>query len=376
MKAIFLSLSMLALLPIDVAMAKSEAIDCPSRDQPYSIDSPLLDILLSPAARAAVNGVNSALLSSLPPMFSGLEPPTFSAILSVRTLVGFSPKTSQGELDAFDNSLKKVDVTDADKIARCARYDVEAPRFEQPKGKPRVLLFEKINGYRDDPSVTAANAMFTEMAARKGWSLVVTDKGGAINPGTLKKFDAVIWNNISGDVLTLTQRQALQNYMEHGGGFVGIHGSGGDPAYFWDWYADQLIGARFLGHPMGPQFQDARVNIESTLSGIGQSLAPGWTMNEEWYSFKASPRISGAHIIATLDEKTYKPVMGKQDLRMGDDHPIVWTRCVNNGRAFYSAIGHRPESYTDSIHIRLIEDAVVWASGAGESHCKNGREIE
>jgi hypothetical protein len=30
------------------------AIDCPLRDQPYSIDSPLIDVMLKPEARAAV----------------------------------------------------------------------------------------------------------------------------------------------------------------------------------------------------------------------------------------------------------------------------------------------------------------------------------
>ena len=250
----------------------------------------------------------------------------------------------------------------------------EPPKLAIPKGKPRLLLFEKMTGFRDGPSVEAANRALRTMAQRNGWALVVTDKGGAISPAILKNFDAVIWNNVSGDVLTLTQRQALKTWIETGGGFVGFHGSGGDPVYFWDWYVDTLIGARFAGHPVAQQFQDARIVVEDK-SAIGRELAPGWTMNDEWYSFKTSPRTTGAHVIATLDEATYSPKgLGTQDLRMGD-HPIAWTKCVGNGRSFYSAIGHRPESYAESHHLTLLERAIEWAAGDGDTRCRAGKEV-
>ena len=166
------------------------------------------------------------------------------------------------------------------------------------------------------------------------------------------------------------------NYIDNGGGFVGIHGSGGDPVYFWDWYADELLGARFIGHPMDPQFQDARVVIEDTASAIGNDMAPGWTMKEEWYSFASSPRATGATVIATLDESSYSPVgRGGQDVRMGADHPIVWTRCVGGGRSFYSAIGHLPELYSEPHNIKLLERGILWAAGRGSTRCEDGSEV-
>lgn len=347
-------------------------IDCPLRDQPYSVDSPLIDVLINPQAKAAVDRDAPALLQSLPPRFFGTTPPTFASILTLRTLVGLkrSPDTA---LPALDRSLRAIPVTPADKQQRCARYDTDQPAITVPSGKPRFLLFEKITGFRDGPSVDAAHAALLAMAARNGWAIVATDKGGAITPAILHKFDAVIWNNISGDVLTLRQRAALRHYIEGGGGFVGIHGAGGDPTYFWDWYADTLIGARFLGHPMGPQFQDARVHIEDKAAAITQGLPPEWTMNDEWYSFRTDPRAGGAHILATLDESTYSPVEMGLNIRMGD-HPIAWTRCIANGRSFYSAIGHRPEIYAEPHNVTLLEQGLRWAAGAGASRCRGGKE--
>jgi type 1 glutamine amidotransferase len=200
------------------------------------------------------------------------------------------------------------------------------------------------------------------MARDKGWAIVATDKGGAITPATLAKVDAVIWNNVSGDVLTLSQRAALRSFVERGGGFVAVHGSGGDPAYFWDWYADDLIGARFIGHPNLKHFQPARIVLDAAAGPVANGLPPEWTMTDEWYSFAASPRRHGAHILATLDEASYDPATNMGiDLRMGD-HPIVWTRCVRRGRSFYSAIGHQPETYAEPHYRRLLENAVAWAA--------------
>jgi type 1 glutamine amidotransferase len=98
-------------------------------------------------------------------------------------------------------------------------------------------------------------------------------------------------------------------------------------------------------------------------------------MNDEWYSLKNNPRDTGASVIATLDEATYSPgSIAGIDLRMGSDHPIAWTRCVNNGRFFYSAIGHRPATYAEPHHLRMLEQAIVWAAGRGATICRDGRE--
>src|SRR5205823_6152346 len=133
-------------------------------------------------------------------------------------------------------------------------------------------------------------------------------------------------------------------------------------------------GARFIGHPGNPQFQPARVIIDDPKSAITSGLAD-WTMTEEWYSFKASPRLTGAHVLARLDETTYTPKEAGRDLSMGADHPIAWTRCLDNGRTFYSAIGHRPESYDEPNSMLVLARGIAWAAGLGDTKCVAGREV-
>lgn len=367
MKRFLLACSALTVSLLAATSASAAPVtDCALRDAPFSVDAPLVDLLLSPAAKAIVDKASGGRLSKLPALFVGTTPPTFAAIVTLRS-AGLFTGIKPDAMPAIDAALRALPVTADDKIARCARYDNDRPTFNLPAGKPHLLLFEKIVGFKDEPSVNAAHAAFLAMAERKGWSIAVTDKAGAFNPQTLRQFDGVIWNNISGDVLSLSQRRAFQDWLAKGGAFIGVHGAGGDPAYFWDWYPDTLLGARFLGHPLTPQFQAARVVVDKTHP-IAAALPTEWTMTDEWYSFKSNPRTAGAKVIATLDEGSYKPIAMNVDLHMGD-HPIAWTNCIGRGRMFYSAIGHLPETYSEPHYVAMLEAAITWATVSGKQDC-------
>jgi uncharacterized protein len=353
----------------------TNGVDCPSAYRQYSSDTVLMDLLLNPATRSILDKYLPDLLSGLPELVTSTTPPSFSAIFDVRTVAAFKKMPlSTTTLAALDADLSAVPTTDASALARCARYDEGSSRLRTRLGKPSVLVFSKVNGYRDVDALNAGATALRQIGAARGWTLVFTENGAAMNKADLAHFSVVVWNNVSGDVLTMAQRKALQTYLEGGGGFAAFHGSGGDSRYDWDWYADTLIGARFIGHPRSPQFQAASVIVEDSSSWVTQGLPSQWTMTEEWYSFKDSPRLSGAHVLARLDEKTYNATNGDEDLRMGD-HAIAWTRCVGNGRSFYSAIGHRPESYSEPHARLLLERGIAWAAGEAPTGCLNGAEI-
>jgi uncharacterized protein len=367
-----LALALSARVPCCSAQANAESpqVDCPAAFRSYSSGgTPLLDLLMNPAAKAVVDRDLPGFLAKLPPMLTKPAPPTLADILTIRIMSSeFSP-IPKDVLDKLDKDLALVPVTREAAVARCARYDHTSPVLPDTLKHPAILVFSKSNGFRDDLSVYAAKAALKTMAGREHWSTFFTDNAAVFNTPDLKRFDAVVWNNVSGDVLTLAQRRDFKAYLENGGGFAGIHGSGGDFFYDWDWYADTLIGARFKAHPMSPQFQTAKLKIDDSKSSVVRGLQQEWIMMDEWYSFKTNPRQNGAHVLVTLDESTYKPMAGRLDLRMGD-HPIAWTQCIGNGRSFYTAIGHRPESYSEPNTNRLIEQSVAWAAGLGRSSCR------
>jgi type 1 glutamine amidotransferase len=366
-----IALPWFALAPLGHAAENREAqeVDCPAAFRAYSSGgTPLLDLLLNPQTKTLVERDLPGFLTKLPAILTKPTPPTLADILTIRNLSSeFFPIPAE-TLDKLDKDLALVPVTREAAIARCARYDHTPPVLPKTLARPAILVFSKSNGFRDDPSVNAGQAALRAMAARRHWGMFLTDNAAVFNKHDLDRFAVVVWNNVSGDVLTLQQRQAFRSYLENGGGFAGLHGSGGDFFYDWDWYADTLIGARFKSHPLSPQFQSARLRVDNAKNPIVAGLPSEWMMTDEWYSFKTNPRQNAASILVTIDENTYKPVAGNLDLRMGD-HPIAWTRCIDKGRSFYTAIGHRPESYTDANTNRLIEQGIAWAAGVGQSAC-------
>src|SRR5439155_26250824 len=146
MKRFLLALGVIAAWAVAQPASARPASDCPLRDAPFSIDSPLVDILLSPAARAVLEKAAPGRFSKLPPRFAGAETPTFAAILTLREASAFTGLKPHA-LGAIDPQLRALPVTQADKLARCARYDDDRPTFSLPKGKLHLLLFEKINGF-------------------------------------------------------------------------------------------------------------------------------------------------------------------------------------------------------------------------------------
>lgn len=368
--AVALPIVYLATAAIQQATATTGPVtDCPLAGVRYSIDTPLIDLMLDPRARKLMD--EAGITANWPAGLRRTTAPSFSAIVSLR-LFQSQFGVSQRVLAALDRRLMALPIRAGDRSSRCARYEHDATKLlAVTPGRPAVLVFEKSTGFRDGISVDAATAALRRIGERRGWQMVFTNSSGDFTPANLAQFDAVVWNNVSGDVLTRRQRRAFRAYVEHGGGFAGFHGSGGDPVYWWDWYADQLLGARFIGHVS--QHQDARLTVEGS-SAITRDIAPGWSLKEEWYSFAKSPRGAGSHILVTLDEQSYDARDGKRDIRMGD-HPIAWTRCVRDGRSFYSAIGHRPEVYSDTRNQLLMEQGIAWAMGLSDTKCRRGREV-
>jgi type 1 glutamine amidotransferase len=243
-------------------------------------------------------------------------------------------------------------------------HDEVAPQIPTDLAHPAVLIFSKTNGFRHEEAITAGLPFFEAAAKRRGWSLFATENGAVHNPEQLARFDVVVWFQASGDVLNTAQRDALETWIESGGSFFGIHGTGGDREYEWSWQPETLVGAQFIGHPMGPQFQEATVRIEAPEHPALRHLEESWVRTEEWYSFDSSPRVPGTRVLATLDESTYSPRMKllwmDEDLAMGEDHPIIWTHCIGRGASLYSALGHLAQSYDEPRHQTFLEESIAW----------------
>ncbi len=252
-----------------------------------------------------------------------------------------------------------------------ASYDTVAPELPPDLGEPAVLLFTNTNGFRHHDAIEAGARFFEDLTQRRGWSLFQTENGAVFNAGSLRCFRVVVWNNASGAPLNQDQRAALKSWIEGGGGFVATHGAIDASHASWEWYQSEFVGAKFIGHVIGSQFQEATLRVEQREHPATKHLDSTWRHTEEWYSFDRSVRGQpGVEVLATVDESTYSPRLKMlwmdEDLAMGD-HPILWTRTLGAGRAFFSALGHQGEAYEAPEFQGVLEGAVEWAGQLGES---------
>ncbi len=230
-------------------------------------------------------------------------------------------------------------------LLRSPVYDQVAPTIPALQ-RPAVLVLSKTNGFIHEEALPAASAMLDELARESGWHLYQTENAATHNASDLARFDVVVWNNTSGDILTPAQRMAFKSWILAGGNWLGLHAAGGDPSYDWEWYVDTLLGAQFFGHTMSPQFQDANVVI-ATPSAVSSHIKSPWQVQqEEWYAFDRNPRETGSTILLALDESSYDTSETVfPDPTMPGEHPIAWTHKLGEGTIVYSAIGHAAATY-------------------------------
>ncbi|MBT4519110.1 MAG: ThuA domain-containing protein [Halieaceae bacterium] len=249
-------------------------------------------------------------------------------------------------------------------LLREPHYDNQAPIIPELKS-PAVLVLSKTNGFVHTEAIPAAGAMLAELAVQNGWHIYQSENAASHNAQDLARFDVVVWNNTSGDILTPTQREDFKVWLLGGGKWLGIHAAGGDPSYAWNWYVDNLLGAQFICHTMAPQFQDANVLVVDHEEPLTMHLPSSWhVLQEEWYGFDRNPRQSGARILLAMDESSYdtEPLLFP-DSTMEGEHPIAWARSLGKGEIIYSAIGHTAQTYALPEYQRFIAGAINKLAG-------------
>lgn len=237
---------------------------------------------------------------------------------------------------------------------------------------PDLLIYSQTEGFRH-PSIPAQNAALLDIARANGWTVTITEDAEWFEADRLAEFEAVIGASNTGDTLSESQRAAFKAWLENGGSYVALHAAG-DGSHGWPWYLDEVIGARFTGHPGRPNQRKVQLKVEQPDHPAMEGMPVDWVRTDEWYSFDKSVR-GKFTVLVSLDETSYEPALEgdmKTKLAMpGGDHPIVWTRCIGEGRMLYSGFGHLPVHWEEELHLQMVTQAIHWSMSPGE--CKDGR---
>jgi len=248
------------------------------------------------------------------------------------------------------------------------RFETDPVALEIDTSLYNVLVVSKMNGFEHTEAVEAAIPEFSNMAKNNSWDLHHINSGAVFNDTQLALFDVVVWNNVTGPILTETQRASFKNYILSGGGFVALHGAG-DDSHHWDWYYEDVLKTKFSHHSMNPQIQEGTLTLEvdTTYSELFEDLDEQWTIPDEWYVFFENPRAKGAKVLYTLNEANISingsiPILAPdKDFGMGEDHPAVWYHVLGKGKVFYSSLGHNAASIQNKHHLKMLENAILWA---------------
>ncbi len=221
-----------------------------------------------------------------------------------------------------------------------------------------VLVFSKTAGWHHD-SVNAGVTAIQDLGKLHDFNVFWTaDANRVINDKELAKYKVVIFLLTTGDVLNDEQQGAFERYIKAGGGFVGVH-SASDTEYGWPWYT-KMVGHMFQTHPA---IQTAVLKVEDRNFPGMDRFAKRSLVTEEWYQF--GPAQSKLTYLLTVDDSTYNPAPQPKDKPsngLGAFHPISWYQNYDNGRAFYTALGHLPATYSDPVFRHHLYGGIYWAA--------------
>ncbi|SFH25054.1 ThuA domain-containing protein [Pontibacter chinhatensis] len=239
-------------------------------------------------------------------------------------------------------------------LLACSAFSCSSEASEQATAtesaqQKRILVFSKTAGFRHE-SIPAGKAALLQLGQEYNVGVDTTENAAYFTADSLKKYAAVVFLNTTKDVLDETQQEAFKQYIQSGGGFAGVHAAS-DTEYDWPWY-NQLVGAYFTSHP---EVQKAAIDVLDKDHLSTSHLPDRWEHTDEWYNFKSmNPKV---HVLANLDERSYK---GGEN---GENHPIAWYHEFDGGRAFYTALGHTKESYSDTLFLRHMWGGIRYAMG-------------
>jgi uncharacterized protein len=250
--------------------------------------------------------------------------------------------------------------------------------------KKSVLVFTKSSGWehdvvkRVDGKLSIVEQAITSLGSKHGFDVTATKDGGVFDSKDFHKYAAVLFFT-TGDLTTVGTdknpamssqgKQSLLNAIHDGLGFVGVHAASDtfhtlpDPQDNSNRYIAhgensdpylRMLGGEFITHGSSPRLQTTNIIVNDPKFPGLEGVASPFTFNDEWYSLKDFR--TDLHVILTLDTKG---MSGKPYER--PPYPMTWARMEGKGRVFYTAIGDRPENWSNDLFLNLLGGGIRWA---------------
>jgi type 1 glutamine amidotransferase len=243
----------------------------------------------------------------------------------------------------------------------------------------KVLVFTGSAGPANPAGAAAASAI-QALGAANDFTVTVTDDAGAISVTNLSQYRAVAFVHSAGDVLDAGQQASLQEYVEGGGGFVGI----GETAKLEEGEAffDTLIGLTGASRTADAETSARDVEFLDRVHPASRTNPlVAADHNDTYYSWTENPT-GKVHTVARVrfneladgtsvtNDAVTRFSGAANRIQPQGARPISWCLDVERGRSFYTALGGTAEAYQQATVTRQLLGAIQWAAGMVRGNCK------
>lgn len=239
------------------------------------------------------------------------------------------------------------------------------PVFAQSKKTAfRVVAMAEKDGGVHAPFVAAAKEWLQKVATENHFTIDYIDDTEPINEQFLARYQLVIQLNYPPYKWTDVAKTAFEKYIRDGkgGGWIGFHHAsllGEFDGYpMWPWFSEFMGGIRYKNYI--PGFASATVHVERPSHPALRNVPPSFKVEkEEWYTYNKNPR-PNVKVLATVDESTYVP---DSEIKMGGDHPVIWSNETMKARNIYIFMGHHPDLFKNEAFKTILRNSIFWAAG-------------
>lgn len=221
---------------------------------------------------------------------------------------------------------------------------------QSPKPKFHVIAFYTAkNDLAHISFVHEANKWFPAMADKYHFSYDSTSNWDNMNAEFLSKYQVVLFLDTRPEVFA--QREAFQNYVENGGGWMGFHFSAFALAQStypdnWDWYHNTFLGSGEYGsNTWRPT--SAILRVEDKKHPVTKNLTKTFKASpNEWYRWQNDLRKNPSiKILLSIDSTSYPLGTGPKEYEIWRSgyYPVVWSN--KNYKMVYVNMGHNDMDY-------------------------------
>ena len=233
------------------------------------------------------------------------------------------------------------------------------PATLRAQPRPRVLYLTQSAAFVHEVLPVAEEVMRELGEHADAFEVTVIRTGEEITAERLGDYDVVMFNTTGELPMDGAQKAALLGFIRSGGGFVGVH-SASDTFYEWSEYGE-MLGGYFNGHPW---HQEVVLTVEDPEHPSTRHLGRSVRLFDEIYQVRDWDR-DDVHVLLSVD--TASVDMAADGIKRHDgDFAVSWTREYEEGRVFYTALGHEPDLWRDARFQQHLVGGIRWAAGVEE----------